>query len=99
MTFPADRTTSYRIAPHVMFEELGHEIVLLDMEKGMYFGLNATGKLIWQELRQGASVEQLAARLAELAEDRARVEVDLRAFLADLDKRGLITRDPPAHAG
>ncbi len=57
MPSPLAPTTRFRPKPNVLVRELGGEAVLLDIETGRYFGLNATGVRIWALLGEG---EELA---------------------------------------
>jgi hypothetical protein len=38
---------TFLISPHVLAQEVGEEIVLLDLNSDTYFGLDATGSRIW----------------------------------------------------
>ncbi|MBQ7226368.1 MAG: PqqD family protein [Clostridia bacterium] len=59
--------------------------------KGM-ITLNETGKLIWQTLEKGATVEEVVnAILAEYeCDDKALVESDVNAFIAKLEGDGIL---------
>jgi hypothetical protein len=66
------------------------EAVLLDVETGMYYGLDGVGTRIWQLLETGASEEEISASLLEqYAADAAEVRADVAGFLADLRAKGL----------
>ena len=45
------------------WREIEGEIVAVDLEKSTYLGLNETGTVLWAALAQGATLEELAARL------------------------------------
>ena len=82
-----------RIVPHelVSWAELDGESVLLHIETGIYFGLDAVGTLIWQEISRGATEDQiLAAILAEYEVDPAVLRVDVLNFLNLLEHKGLV---------
>ena len=49
----ADRLT---VSPDVVFRELEGEAVLLDLESGTYFGLNAVGTRIWSLIQERDSL-------------------------------------------
>jgi len=72
--------------------ELGDEAALLNLAKGIYYGLNETGKLIWTRLQQQPqTVEQVVdAVMAEYDVDRERCERDVMELLGKLLAEGLI---------
>ena len=75
----------------VVFAELDDEAVLLNVETGVYFGLDAVGKQIWTLLRDGCSSHELVRRLcAEYGVDAIQVSADVSEFLALLRAQGLV---------
>jgi hypothetical protein len=57
---------TYRMNENVTFTELDDaESVLLHLKTRRYFSLNETGTLIWQQLRQGKEVDEIAALLEQ----------------------------------
>lgn len=69
------------------------ETVLLDLESGMYFGLDGVGKRIWESVSEGESLAETAAVIAseyEVEEEQALK--DVLAFASDLVERGLLAR-------
>ena len=86
-----DLDTRLKIPPQVMSRLVGDETVILDIESGMYFGLDSVGKRIWEAVEAGKSLAETAALIAseyEVAEDRA--EEDLIVFATELVERGLL---------
>ena len=77
---------------------LAGEAVILDIEKGVYYGLDNVGAEIWARL-------QSPSRLAELVDhvvirydvDRPTAEADIQSLLRELFALGLIERDEPGH--
>jgi Coenzyme PQQ synthesis protein D (PqqD) len=75
------------------WREVDGELVAVDVESSTYLGANPSGMILWQALAQGATREELVARLVEefgIASERAATDVD--AFLEALDARGLLER-------
>ncbi len=79
-----------KIPAGVVSQTLGDEAVLLNLKTGMYWGLNRTGAVIWNEIsrhgdvqktlaalcdRYDASEEHLAAALEELLEQLLKEEL------------------------
>jgi hypothetical protein len=79
------------IPSHVVSREVSGEMVLLDLETGSYFGLDAVGARIWELAGQGMT---LAAICDEILKDydvtRERVEQDVLELFGDLVKEKLV---------
>ncbi len=83
----------FRVPEGVLCETLGQEAVLLNLETGTYFGLNATGAHAWQELvASGDPDAARAAVCAAFAVEDAQARRDLDALVADLEAHGLLAR-------
>jgi hypothetical protein len=90
MTMP-DRV---RIPEHVMRREVGDESVMLDLEKGTYFGLDPVGTRVWQMLAEGKAPAEIPGALAEEFDaPRERIEEDVIRLLGELLAQGLLIRD------
>ena len=75
----------------VMSRLVGDETVLLDLESGMYFGLDGVGKRIWELLADGKRLGEIAAVVAsEFEVDEENALSDLIDFAKDLNGRGLV---------
>jgi len=89
MAFDPDQKV--HVTPDVLFQEVGGETVLLDLESEQYFGLDAVGTRIWALIGEGASVgEMIDALLQEYEVERATLEADVAGLLAKLSAAGLI---------
>ncbi len=77
----------------VVAREVSGEIVMLDLETGIYFGLNAVGGRIWEMIEaQGQSISMLCDAIeAEFDAPRSDIERDIMALLSELTERKLIT--------
>jgi len=81
-----------RLTPseHVVVRELGGEIVMLDMQRGMYFGLNGVGTRAWTVFAAGGSLRDAKdALLAEYDAPPSVVQPELLRFAAELCEHGL----------
>lgn len=82
------------ISTQVVFEVVGGEAVLLNLDNGTYFQLTGVGSRVWQLLEQGASGEaEVRDRLLEeydVAPER--LDADLDVLWRDLEQAGLISR-------
>ncbi len=52
-----------RVPDHVHVREFDGEIVILDLNKGCYFGLDEVGTRVWQLMSEGVTLEQAVERL------------------------------------
>ena len=86
-----DLDTRFSVPTQVMSRLVGDETVLLDLQSGMYFGLDAVGQRIWDSVSEG---ECLAAAVdvvtAEYDVDVDQAKADAIEFVASLVERGLL---------
>ncbi len=75
----------------VAWTDVDGEIVALDEATAEYLAANEAGGLLWRALAQGATRDELAARLAEeFGIERERALADTDAFVAALRARDLL---------
>jgi len=75
----------------VIAKMVGSEMVLLDYDRGIYYGLNPVGARVWQLLSDGSTVEQVVDRLTdEYDVARAALEADVAALLRELEAKELV---------
>ena len=80
------------IPEQVIFREMGDEMVLLDLESGLYFGVDGVGQRIWETFAEGRNLEEaVAVVVAEYEVEEAQAQADVIAFVRDLVDRGLLT--------
>lgn len=88
-----------RVPEHVVYRDFPEETVILNLESGMYHGLNQTAARMVATLDSagsvGAAIDQLAS---EFGQPRAVIERDVLALCRALSERGLIEQDA-GHAG
>ncbi len=81
----------YRPAGDVHVRDFDGELVVLDLAKGDYFGLNEVGAKLWSGLVAGQSPAEVAdALFADYDVTRERLLADLVALTGELLARGLI---------
>lgn len=72
------------------------ELLVLDLESGRYYGLNAVAQLVWERLDGAATVAEIVDEIAHRFEvDAERVMNDVQELLADLLAQGLVVTAPP----
>jgi len=83
-----------RPARDVIYRELGGEMVLLNLQNGVYYGLNESGMQMWTLLAELKEPRRVVDALEqEYAASRAQLERDLHTLLAELREKGLIEVD------
>lgn len=83
---------SLRASDGVVFRELNGEAVILNLETGIYFGLDEVGTRFWQLVEQHERIEPVIQALQDeydVAEDVLRA--DLTDLVSSLVDRGLMT--------
>ena len=76
----------------VLFQELQGEAVLLNLNSGIYFGLDAVGTRMWQLMVEQEQLAPVARSImAEYEVSEAQCAADLLALVAKLEKQGLVT--------
>jgi hypothetical protein len=78
-------------AGDLLASDFGAEQVILNLQDGVYYGLEDVGARIWQLLQKPTTIPAIVAALVrEYDVDPARCERDLRALLGDLVARTLV---------
>jgi hypothetical protein len=83
--------TIVRVADDVVFRELDGETVLLNLQSGLYFGLDPVGTRMWQLCQQGGSIRSVWETLQSEFDAPADIlRSDLLEFVDELVTQGLI---------
>lgn len=87
-------------SPAARAARAGDELVLLHLERGTYYTLNATGAFVWERIRGGATLGALRDAMVErFAVDAETAWRDLVALVGELEAEGLIVVGPAAASG
>ena len=79
------------ISDQVVYKPVGEELVLLDFQTGMYFGLDPVAVRIWQLIAAHQPLGEIADTLvAEYDVTREALEKDIDTLLEELERRGLV---------
>lgn len=80
---------------HVMARVVGDETVILDLQSGVYFGLDPVGTDIWKLLVEGVSLADIRTSLLDRYDVTAtQLESDVLKLASELQSRGLILPAP-----
>jgi hypothetical protein len=81
-----------KISPEVVFRDLDGEAVLLNLQSGVYFGLNETGTQIWNILSENGRLEEVYSRiLNDFSVEPDLAKSDLLMLTEQLVEKGLVT--------
>jgi hypothetical protein len=80
----ASLENTFILSKDVLFRDLDGEAVILDLDSGRYFGLNAVGTRIWRLIEQHG---QLSAVFAELCREYDAAPDELKEDLLELVSR------------
>ena len=83
------------INPSVIYRELDGEVVLLNLQSGVYYGLDAVASRVWQLLMQSRGVDEVCAILLdEYDVDAQTLRADVDRLVDDLSDKGLVGAAP-----
>ena len=83
--------TRVEISDGVIWRDLGGDVVILNVETGVYFGLDGSGGQIWRELVEHGSLEKTFESLKrqfDIKPDELRHDLD--DLVDQLVKKGLV---------
>lgn len=79
------------VNPQAVACDLEGEVVILNLESGIYFGLNAVGGDIWSYIQTEHTIEDIIQHMLQLYRvERARCEAEVFALMQNMASRGLI---------
>lgn len=71
--------------------DLGEEIIILECVKGVYFGLNGVGRVVWKQIQSPCRFEAIRdAIMREYEVSADRCEQDLVNLIQELHQQGLV---------
>jgi hypothetical protein len=83
-----------RIADNVIYRNLAGESVLLKLDTGTYFGLDAVGTRLWSLIvEHGSTASAIDILLAEYDVDERRLQKDAESLIDQLLANGLLVTD------
>lgn len=81
--------TVVTISEHVIFEQLGDNVVLLDLNSEQYFELNGVGSRIWSLLQEYSDLDEVFKVLTQEYElDEADLQAEISVFVDRLASQG-----------
>ena len=76
---------------HATSAQVEGESVILDMEEGVYYGLNPTGSRIWEAIQEGRRVEEVVSVILEQYDvEPEKCRKDVVSLIKRLEKNDLV---------
>jgi hypothetical protein len=76
------------------WREIDDDVVAVDVDRSTYLSTNGSGALLWLELAEGTTRDQLVERLAQAyLIDNERAAADVDSFLSELNGQGLLEEE------
>jgi hypothetical protein len=92
MSAPLTLESRLQLSPDVLHRQLEGEVVMLDLSRGAYFGLDAIGTRILELLGERQRLgDVLDALLDEFDVERATAEADLLRLMTEMQASGLVS--------
>lgn len=89
---PPGMDSRVRVNDDVLFQELQGETVLLNLNSGVYFGLDPVGTRMWRLIVEKEQLAEVARSIvAEFDVSEEQCAADLLALVTKLESRGLVT--------
>jgi hypothetical protein len=94
-----DVSERFVVHPSVISRELSGETVLLNLESGVYYGLDAIGTRVWQLLMQGGTVAGVCETMIEEYDVAPEMlQGDVARLVGELRERGIVTPREPVRS-
>jgi hypothetical protein len=88
---PMNLSTMVKQSNHQVSSCLDDEVAILNLESGMYFGLDEVGAFIWQALSEPRAMSEICSMILDKFEvDNVACKADVLSFLTKLEKAGLV---------
>ncbi len=88
---PLESASSVVRTKKILSAEVGNKVVLMSIDKGMYYGLNPVGARIWSLLGKPVQVHEMCERIVEEFEvTLEQCQEEVLGLLKDLREQGLI---------
>ena len=86
-----DESSVIVAADHTTSAEVDGESVILDLDDGIYYGLNSSGSRIWKELQEQKTIKELVDEIARAYNiDRLDCKNDILSLIQELQENNLV---------
>jgi len=77
--------------PDLAWQQIGDELVVMNLPDSRVLGLNPTGALVWSLIEERDEDGLVAALVERFATDEPQARADVQGFVALLRERGLVS--------
>lgn len=82
---PSTSKTLYRRNADILTANVDHEVVMMGVQAGSYYGIGGTGTMIWKLLAEPKSLDELIDHIAaDYDVERERCASDISSFVEEL---------------
>ena len=83
---------NYQLSPYLSVKRIDNEVFVLDRKNGQMHTFNSSAAFLWGCLERGVAVNELGPSLtASFEVEPASAQADAEAFVADCEKKNLLT--------
>ena len=79
-----------KISDNVTFQSIENNIYILDINNGEYYKLSETASMIWKEISQGSSINDIKFKLKSLFHNNDKIYDDIDEAIKDFLDLNLI---------
>lgn len=76
----------------VISKRMGDEVIIINLENGLYYSILEIGMPIWESVVCGIPVSEINARMEDLYTERKDYSEEIDTFVESLLREGLISR-------
>jgi len=85
----------YSLKQTVLFRKVADEAVILDVDTGIYYGLDPVATRVWQLLEEGHAMPAVCdAVLKSFDASPDVIRQDVEAFVSELESAGMVAKTP-----
>ena len=84
------RSAGWIVPDHVIFHKLGEDVLVANLDTGMYHTLNSTAARIWELLQDHDSAEEIARQLDTEYEADMSLLPTVVSFCRQMQEKGLV---------
>lgn len=92
-----------RVAPNrdaIAAKVIDGEAILMNVRSGVYYSMEGVGVFVWEGIEQGASLEEVAERVARrYGVSREQAEADLAVLVSELLREEIVQEANPSAEG
>lgn len=87
-----DRSSTRRLirGERLAWQTIGDETVVVDLGRSLAYSLNQSGSVLWSQLEDATSIDELKALLGTAGGSREPATEEIASFLAELEEIGLV---------